>query len=57
MSVCSQRLRSADATFKTFPTDVVRVAVVADWQGKPDLSALAEDDVALDRKIYEAASN
>lgn len=39
--------RSADATFKAYPTDVLRVAVVADWQGKPDLSAVLNDDVHL----------
>lgn len=39
--------RSADATFKAYPTDVLRVAVVADWQGKPDLSAIVKDDVHL----------
>lgn len=39
--------QSADATFKTHPTDVLRVAVVADWQGKPDLSAIVKDDVHL----------
>ena len=39
--------RSADATFKAYPTDVLRVAVVADWQGKPDLSAIVNDDVHL----------
>jgi hypothetical protein len=39
--------RSADATFKAYPTDVLRVAVVADWQGKPDLSAIMKDDVHL----------
>ena len=39
--------RSADWTFKAYPTDVLRVAVVADWQGKPDLSAVLKDDVHL----------
>jgi len=39
--------RSADATFKTQPTDALRVAVVADWQGKPNLSAIVKDDVHL----------
>ena len=39
--------RSADATLKASSTDVLRVAVVADWQGKPDLSAIANDDVHL----------
>lgn len=38
---------SADATFKTYPTDVLRVAVAADWHGKPDLSAIVKDDVHL----------
>jgi len=46
-SVSSRAPRSADATFKAYPTDVLRVAVVADWQGKPDLSAMMEDDVHL----------
>lgn len=39
--------RSADATFKAYPTDVLRVAVVADWQSKPDLSAIEKDDVHM----------
>jgi len=39
--------RSAEASFKAYPTDVLRVAVVADWQGKPDLSAIEKDDVHL----------
>ena len=38
---------SPDATFKAYPTDELRVAVVADWQGKPDLSALIRDDPHL----------
>lgn len=38
---------SADATFKAYPTDVFRAAIVADWQGKPDLSAIQKDDVHL----------
>lgn len=39
--------RSTDATFKAYPSDTLRVAVVADWQGKPDLSAVMKDDVHL----------
>jgi len=39
--------RSSDASFKGYPTDALRVAVVADWQGKPDLSAIVKDDVHL----------
>jgi hypothetical protein len=36
---------SSDATFKSCPTDILRVAVVADWQGKPKLDAIRRDDV------------
>lgn len=46
-SVSTGDQRSADASFKAYPSDVLRVAVVADWQGKPDLSAVMEDDVHL----------
>lgn len=46
-SVSTGDQRSKDATFKSYPTDVLRVAVVADWQGKPDLSAIVKDDVHL----------
>ncbi|TWT60630.1 FN3 domain-containing metallophosphoesterase family protein [Rubinisphaera italica] len=46
-SVSTGEQRSADATFKAYPTDILRVAVVADWQGKPDLSAIVNDDVHL----------
>jgi len=46
-SVSTGDHRSADAKFKAYPTDVLRVAVVADWQGKPDLSAILKDDVHL----------
>ncbi|MEW6304932.1 MAG: FN3 domain-containing metallophosphoesterase family protein [Verrucomicrobiota bacterium] len=39
---------SSDATFKSYPTDELRVAVVADWgYAKPDLSALRRDNVHL----------
>jgi hypothetical protein len=46
-SVASGKQSSADATFKVYPTDELRVAVVADWQGKPDLSAIMDDDIHL----------
>ncbi len=36
--------RSAGATFKAYPTKVLRVAVAADWQSKPDLSSIIRDD-------------
>lgn len=39
--------RSADFAFKAYPEDKLRIAVVADWQAKPDLSALLKDDVHL----------
>jgi hypothetical protein len=46
-SVETGKTRSAEATFKTYPTDELRVAVVADWQGKPKLDGLIADDVHL----------
>lgn len=46
-SVSTGNQTSPDATFKAYPTDVLRVAVAADWQRKPDLSAIRKDDVHL----------
>jgi hypothetical protein len=46
-SVSTGSQSSKDATFKAYPTDVLRVAVAADWQGLPDLSAIIKDDVHL----------
>jgi hypothetical protein len=46
-SVSTGTQSSKDATFKAYPTDVLRVAVAADWQGLPDLSAIIKDDVHL----------
>lgn len=39
--------KSAEATFKAYPTDELRVAVVADWQAKTKLPGLEKDDVHL----------
>ncbi|QDT25049.1 hypothetical protein Enr10x_03430 [Gimesia panareensis] len=39
--------KSSLATFKAFPTDVLRIAVAADWQSLPDLSHLRKDNVHL----------
>ncbi|MDA8746036.1 metallophosphoesterase [Rubripirellula amarantea] len=39
--------RSADAVFKTYPTNELRIAVIADWQGRPDLKSIRDDDVHL----------
>ena len=39
--------RSKEATFKAYPTDTLRVAVVADWQGRPKLDAIVKDDIHL----------
>lgn len=39
--------RSQPTTLKSYPRDVLRVAVVADWQGKPKLDGIARDDVHL----------
>src|SRR4051794_9006901 len=36
-SVRTGEQASGDEVFKGYPTDVLRVAVVADWQSKPDL--------------------
>lgn len=46
-SVSTGDQRSDNATFKTYSADVLRVAVIANWQGKPDLSAIMNDDVHL----------
>jgi hypothetical protein len=46
-SVSTGDQASPDATFKAYPTDVLRVAVVADWQGKPKLDAIQRDNVHL----------
>ncbi|QDV15165.1 hypothetical protein CA51_50770 [Rosistilla oblonga] len=46
-SVSSGDKRSKDATFKAYPSDELRIAIVADWQSKPDLSAIQKDDVHL----------
>ncbi|MCA9118369.1 MAG: metallophosphoesterase, partial [Planctomycetaceae bacterium] len=46
-SVSTGDQRSKNATFKAYPTDELRVAVIADWQGQPDLSAIVKEDVHL----------
>ncbi len=46
-SVKSGQQESAVATFKAYPTEVLRIAVAADWQDKPDLAAIRKDDVHL----------
>ena len=46
-SVASGQERSAEFTFKGYPIDALRVAIVADWAGKPKLDALVKDDVHL----------
>lgn len=46
-SVHTGNQSSKGFTFKAYPKDVLRVAVVADWQGLPDLSAIKKDDVHL----------
>lgn len=38
---------SPDATFKAYPTDVLRVVIAADWQRTPDLTAIIDDDPHL----------
>ena len=46
-SVHTGNQSSKDATFKAYPSDEMRIAVAADWQGLPDLSAIKKDDVHL----------
>ncbi len=46
-SVSTGEQDSEDATFKAYPKGVLRVAIAADWQGLPDLSAIMKDDVHL----------
>lgn len=46
-SVSTGSQTSEDAVFKAYPTDVLRVAIAADWQGLPDLSEIIKDDVHL----------
>ena len=46
-SVSSGDQQSKDATFKAYPSDELRIAIVADWQSKPDLTAIRKDDVHL----------
>ncbi len=38
---------SPDATFKGYPSDQLRVAVVANWQARPKLDAIRRDDVHI----------
>lgn len=46
-SVTTGKESSEDATFKAYPTDTLRVAVVADWQAKPKLDVILKDDIHL----------
>jgi cytochrome c peroxidase len=45
--VRSGEQRSATHQFKFYPGDVLRIGVVADWQGQPSLDGLLKDDVHL----------
>ena len=49
---CHYRVRTGNdasqwETFKICSGDIFRAAVIADWQGKPDLSAILKDDIHL----------
>ncbi|MFH1303269.1 MAG: FN3 domain-containing metallophosphoesterase family protein [Planctomycetota bacterium] len=46
-SVKTGNRQSATHTFKAYPTETLRVAIVADWQSLPDLSSLIKEDVHL----------
>lgn len=45
VSTGDQRSRAAE--FRALPEDILRVAVVANWQGRPDLGAIEANDVHL----------
>jgi len=45
--VSTGKLRSAPATFKGYPVEELRVAVVANWQRRPTLAAIEADDPHL----------
>jgi hypothetical protein len=45
--VASGARRSAEASFKSYPGEEFRAAIVADWQGKPKFDAVTADDVHL----------
>ena len=46
-SVSTGQDRSCDAMFKAYPTDTLRVAVVANWQGQPKFDSIMRDNVHL----------
>lgn len=46
-SVATGGDHSPDATFKGYPSDQLRVAVVANWQARPRLDAIRRDDVHI----------
>lgn len=46
-SVRTDEQSSSDAVIQGYPTNVLRVAVVANWQGKPNLQALMKDKIHL----------
>jgi len=46
-SVATGRGSSPDAAFKGYPSDKLKVAVVANWQGRPGLDAIRRDDVHI----------
>ncbi len=45
--VATNDQQSLDYTFPYYPTGELRVAVVADWQGKPALDKIVEDNIHL----------
>ncbi len=45
--VSTNSQQSDNHTFKNYPKDELRVAVVADWQGKPNLDILLQEDIHL----------
>ncbi len=46
-SVATGRDSSPDATFRGYPSDQLKVAVVANWHSRPNLDAIRRDDVHI----------
>jgi hypothetical protein len=55
-SVATGRDSSPDAAFKGYPSDKLRVAVVANWQGKPRLDAIRKDSVHILMTFVKASA-
>src|SRR4030095_3389352 len=46
-AVATGAAHSAEAVFKGYPTDVLRVAVVGNWQAKPSFASIIAEDIHI----------